>query len=70
MCTSVIVTTVQFAETMYSANEGSGIVFEIILTSQAAVEVTVQFTTEDDTAQGENVTWICSVVPCREVVFI
>lgn len=47
------VLTVGFAETSYSAIEGMGIVFTIQLSDLAEVEVTVEFSTMDDTAEGK-----------------
>ena len=48
-----IVLTVGFDETSYSADEGQDIVFTVVLSGEADMDVTVEFFTGDDTAIGE-----------------
>ena len=42
-----------FDQTSYSADEGQDIVFTVVLSGEADMDVTVEFFTGDDTAIGE-----------------
>ncbi len=44
--------TVGFGESAYSATEGQDIVFTVVLSGEAAIEVTVEFSTSDGSAMG------------------
>lgn len=49
-----LVLTVGFDRASYSATEGQDIVFTVILSGRADIEVTVTFLTRDDTAEGKS----------------